>query len=81
VTGESGTRELSDGRPGYRLVRREDVEAVSRAAGGAPVILGSRRGFSEDTGPIELVVLSFDRRDRNGGAGSPPGEGTVGRPP
>jgi quercetin dioxygenase-like cupin family protein len=26
VTGETGTRELADGRPGYRLVRREDVE-------------------------------------------------------
>jgi quercetin dioxygenase-like cupin family protein len=26
MTGETGTRELADGRPGYRLVRREDVE-------------------------------------------------------
>jgi len=26
MTGDSGTRELADGRPGYRLVRREDVD-------------------------------------------------------
>jgi quercetin dioxygenase-like cupin family protein len=26
VSGDSGTRELADGRPGYRLVRREDAE-------------------------------------------------------
>jgi quercetin dioxygenase-like cupin family protein len=26
VTGETGTRDLADGRPGYRLVRREEIE-------------------------------------------------------
>ncbi len=26
MSGDTGTRELADGRPGYRLVRREDVE-------------------------------------------------------
>jgi quercetin dioxygenase-like cupin family protein len=26
VSGDSGTRDLADGRPGYRLVRREDVQ-------------------------------------------------------
>ena len=26
MTGETGTHELADGRPGYRLVRREDIE-------------------------------------------------------
>ena len=60
------------------VARREDVDTVSRAAGRAPVILGSRRGFCEDTGPIELVVLSFDRPDRNGG-GPPSGQGVPGR--
>jgi quercetin dioxygenase-like cupin family protein len=33
VTGESGTRELSDGRPGYRLVRREDVDLADALPG------------------------------------------------
>ena len=37
MSGDSGTRELPDGRPGYRLVRREDVELTgalpNRAAG------------------------------------------------
>jgi quercetin dioxygenase-like cupin family protein len=28
MTGDSGTRDLADGRPGYRLVRREDIELV-----------------------------------------------------
>jgi quercetin dioxygenase-like cupin family protein len=28
LNGETGTRELADGRPGYRLVRREDVALV-----------------------------------------------------
>ena len=26
MTGETGTHELADGRPGYRLVRCEDIE-------------------------------------------------------
>jgi quercetin dioxygenase-like cupin family protein len=33
VTGETGTRELADGRPGYRLVRREDVELAEALPG------------------------------------------------
>jgi quercetin dioxygenase-like cupin family protein len=33
MTGESGTHELADGRPGYRLVRREDVELVEALPG------------------------------------------------
>jgi len=33
VTGESGTRELADGRPAYRLVRREDVELADALPG------------------------------------------------
>jgi quercetin dioxygenase-like cupin family protein len=32
-TGESGTRELADGRPAYRLVRREDVELSAALPG------------------------------------------------
>jgi quercetin dioxygenase-like cupin family protein len=33
VTGETGTRELADGRPGYRLVRREDVALADALPG------------------------------------------------
>jgi quercetin dioxygenase-like cupin family protein len=33
MTSDSGTRELADGRPGYRLVRREDVELVAALQG------------------------------------------------
>jgi quercetin dioxygenase-like cupin family protein len=33
VTGETGTRELDDGRPGYRLVRREDMELTDALPG------------------------------------------------
>src|SRR5262245_65837232 len=36
---ESGTRELADGRPGYRLVRREDVEL-------APALPGRSSGLT-----------------------------------
>ena len=32
MTSDTGTRELADGRPGYRLVRREDVELRRRPA-------------------------------------------------
>jgi quercetin dioxygenase-like cupin family protein len=33
MSGETGTRELADGRPSYRLVRREDVELAPALAG------------------------------------------------
>jgi len=33
VSGDSGTRELADGLPGYRLVRREDVELADALPG------------------------------------------------
>jgi quercetin dioxygenase-like cupin family protein len=33
VTGDTGTRELGDGRPGYRLVRREDIELADALPG------------------------------------------------
>ncbi len=33
MTGDTGTRELADGRPGYRLVRREDVELAEALPG------------------------------------------------
>jgi quercetin dioxygenase-like cupin family protein len=33
MSGETGTRELADGRPGYRLVRREDVELAEALPG------------------------------------------------
>jgi quercetin dioxygenase-like cupin family protein len=33
VTGDTGTRELADGRPAYRLVRREDVELADALPG------------------------------------------------
>ena len=33
MSGDSGTRELADGRPGYRLVRREDAELKPALAG------------------------------------------------
>ena len=33
MTGETGTRELADGRPGYRLVRREDIELADALPG------------------------------------------------
>jgi quercetin dioxygenase-like cupin family protein len=33
VTGDTGTHELADGRPGYRLVRREDVELADALPG------------------------------------------------
>jgi quercetin dioxygenase-like cupin family protein len=33
VSGDTGTRELADGRPGYRLVRREDVELTDALPG------------------------------------------------
>jgi len=33
VTGETGTRELADGRPGYRLVRREDIALADALPG------------------------------------------------
>src|SRR5262249_52474592 len=33
VNGDTGTRELADGRPSYRLVRREDVELVDSLPG------------------------------------------------
>jgi quercetin dioxygenase-like cupin family protein len=35
MTGDTGTRELADGRPGYRLVRREDVELAAALPGHA----------------------------------------------
>jgi quercetin dioxygenase-like cupin family protein len=33
MTSDSGTRDLADGRPGYRLVRREDIELVEALPG------------------------------------------------
>jgi quercetin dioxygenase-like cupin family protein len=33
MTGDTGTRELADGRPAYRLVRREDIELVDALPG------------------------------------------------
>ena len=33
MTGETGTRELADGRPGYRLVRREDIALADALPG------------------------------------------------
>jgi quercetin dioxygenase-like cupin family protein len=33
VTGDTGTRDLADGRPGYRLVRREDVDLTDALPG------------------------------------------------
>ena len=42
------------------VARREDVTDVLRAAGRTLVVIGSRRGFCEDTGPVELVVLSAE---------------------
>ena len=33
MSGDSGTRELSDGRPAYRLVRREDIELADALPG------------------------------------------------
>jgi quercetin dioxygenase-like cupin family protein len=33
VSGETGTRDLADGRPGYRLVRREDVDLADALPG------------------------------------------------
>ena len=33
MTGDSGTRDLADGRPGYRLVRREDIELADALPG------------------------------------------------
>ncbi len=33
MTGETGTRELADGLPGYRLVRREDIELADALPG------------------------------------------------
>ena len=33
MTGDTGTHELADGRPGYRLVRREDVELADALPG------------------------------------------------
>jgi quercetin dioxygenase-like cupin family protein len=35
VSGDSGTRQLADGMPGYRLVRREDVELAEALPGHA----------------------------------------------
>jgi quercetin dioxygenase-like cupin family protein len=42
VTGESGTRELADGRPAYRLVRREDVELADALPGRSGGLTTSR---------------------------------------
>ena len=33
MSGDSGTRELADGRPGYRLVRREDIQLADALPG------------------------------------------------
>ena len=33
MTGDTGTRELADGRPAYRLVRREDIELADALPG------------------------------------------------
>jgi quercetin dioxygenase-like cupin family protein len=33
VSSDTGTRELADGRPGYRLVRREDIELADALPG------------------------------------------------
>jgi quercetin dioxygenase-like cupin family protein len=33
MAGETGTRDLADGRPGYRLVRREDIELTEALPG------------------------------------------------
>jgi 4-amino-4-deoxy-L-arabinose transferase-like glycosyltransferase len=60
---------ISASRPAFAIVaRREDVETISRAAGRPLITIGRRRGFCEDSGPIELVVLAVGLDDT---AGSP----------
>ena len=39
---ETGTRELADGRPGYRLVRREDIELAPGLPGGSSGLTSCR---------------------------------------
>ncbi len=41
MTGDTGTRELADGLPAYRLIRREDVELADALPGRTSAIAAS----------------------------------------
>ena len=73
MSGDSGTRELADGRPSYRLVRREDVDLVDALPGRSSGLrscrlvsgaLGSTHMaltlVSLDAGHVDTHVHSFE---------------------
>jgi quercetin dioxygenase-like cupin family protein len=61
VTGDSGTRYLADGMPGYRLVRREDVELADALPGHASGLRSCRLvGGSLGSTHMALTLVSLD---------------------
>jgi quercetin dioxygenase-like cupin family protein len=62
VSGETGTRALSDGRPGYRLVRREDVD-LSDALPGRSRGLTTCRLVGGDLGSTHMALTLVSLTD------------------
>ena len=60
MTGESGTRYLADGMPGYRLVRREDVELAPALPGHASGLQTCRLvGGAQGSTHMALTLVSL----------------------
>ena len=59
VTGDTGTRELADGRPAYRLVRREDVELVDALPGRSGGLDLSARRWRARLDDMALMLVSL----------------------
>ena len=64
MTGETGTRDLTDGRPGYRLVRREDVELAEALPGRSSGLATCRLvGGSLGSTHMALTLVSLEDGD------------------
>jgi quercetin dioxygenase-like cupin family protein len=61
VTSDSGTRELADGRPSYRLVRREDVELADALPEQSSGLMNCRLvGGALGSTHMALTIVSLD---------------------
>ncbi len=61
MNGETGTRELADGRPGYRLVRREDVELAEALPGRSSGLTSCRLvGGTLGSTHMALTLVALD---------------------
>jgi mannose-6-phosphate isomerase-like protein (cupin superfamily) len=61
MSGETGTRELADGRPGYRLVRREDVELAEALPGRSSGLTSCRLvGGALGSTHMALTLVALD---------------------